>query len=1186
MSYSNSGGGTLTLPSPTNVRHVDVTSAVRSLRRSLSRSPSKFNLKTQRTPAQSPQTPLSPSPLSPGSPSGLGQTHQNFFGTPSHAPSPLAKPFPPSVKLSLRSANRAKNSPTSSRVRTSPRSPLKRVSTSESNNRLNSQMPLGVTLREEYEMKKCENTRPTEPKNMAAQNREKNTLNPEMSAPINQALARLEGTNDGATTPTSTSSPLKRSDAIMNLDQASLGSPVAKRRSLHGSATFGSDFNIFDHGPTSSPKFDIHDDTNMPEYDLSAQSVTGGNSFSSMPKRSSSLRKSTLQQRQEKSASWGKRQAVYELSSLSNEYSTPTPPKNRPRLSLDQFMPPMARDSPFASQSPLPNPSMHMFNLQPNLQPTQRQHPLSRTLTTSSSSSSMPDESPTHVPVNFGENPRPKLDFSKSLPVGALRPIALQTIAREEFGSNTFSTPENYKSAKPNPAAFMSTGLISKVNHHPEIAPRGNGKSNMPDTPCKKPLNGFNTMPAPSVAGSAIAKARHIRHSFGAPSTPFNVNGIQGAFGMNSNVFGSSFGNGGITRRGSFISIDGDDADNQNDSQSASDYDLPPTPTKQALTSSHSNRGSPHGLRSLQLSAFGNEMSKASRSRPSSKLHLLTTFSEAEDDGEDFIDPNSPSFPVSNLSPCSSHSMPSIGRSRTLKEPKLESPESFSTRTLASPFVSPVSKPDNAKICHVAPASPLDRIDFVEKRAPQTPNEDSLPHDAGRFSISARRSRQLARQGSATSGTMLPPATPTTGKDQPLTDGGVTPVNGSTPVDVDEVLTSLFETVEKIGGGEFSDVYRVTQRQVTLAKEQSFYLGTSDSPLEGGSPPSPVPDRAFAVKKSRAPYTGNKDRQRKLQEVNVLKALGRSDHIIQLFDSWETNDHLYIQTEFCEEGTLQLFLRNVGMKGRLDDFRIWKIMLELGQGLRHIHDAGYIHLDLKPANIFITFEGVIKIGDFGMAASYPAQQGIEGEGDREYIGPEILLGQYDKPSDVFAFGLIMLEIAGNVLLPDNGPTWQRLRSGDMSDVPSLTWSSASAVSRDATGIPVDDSDTSMDSYLSDDEIERDLKSQRIQGRRRNYNPPKRSTSHDPANLFGSLRRGELNNAPAFMKDQYHRGALDGLVKWMITPRPEERPTIHEVLDSEGARWVEARRRAGATVFEGNWGPGDDVLADDAEMIDV
>lgn len=62
----------------------------------------------------------------------------------------------------------------------------------------------------------------------------------------------------------------------------------------------------------------------------------------------------------------------------------------------------------------------------------------------------------------------------------------------------------------------------------------------------------------------------------------------------------------------------------------------------------------------------------------------------------------------------------------------------------------------------------------------------------------------------------------------------------------------------------------------------------------------------------------------------------------------------------------------------------------------------------------------MKIADFGMASPWPAQPGIEGEGDREYIGPEILKGQFDKPADIFALGLIILEIAGNVQLPDNG----------------------------------------------------------------------------------------------------------------------------------------------------------------------
>ena len=241
---------------------------------------------------------------------------------------------------------------------------------------------------------------------------------------------------------------------------------------------------------------------------------------------------------------------------------------------------------------------------------------------------------------------------------------------------------------------------------------------------------------------------------------------------------------------------------------------------------------------------------------------------------------------------------------------------------------------------------------------------------------------------------------------------------------------------------------------------------------------------------------------------------------------------------------------------------------------------------MKPANVLITFEGVLKIGDFGMAATWPAQSGIDGEGDREYIGPEILLGKYDKPADVFALGLIMLEIAGNVQLPDNGPTWQRLRSGDMSDVPSLTSTTGFSVARDATGFPLEDSDTSMESAMSDDELDCDFGSPSILRRKRHSMPSTGSLSHNASNLFGSPTRGELHVAPSFMRDQYDENALDRIVRWMISPNPEDRPTIHQVLETEGVKWVNERRRAGATVFEGNWGPADHVLSSDSEMTDV
>lgn len=221
------------------------------------------------------------------------------------------------------------------------------------------------------------------------------------------------------------------------------------------------------------------------------------------------------------------------------------------------------------------------------------------------------------------------------------------------------------------------------------------------------------------------------------------------------------------------------------------------------------------------------------------------------------------------------------------------------------------------------------------------------------------------------------------------------------------------------------------------------------------------------------------------------------------------------------------------------------------QGLKFIHDSNFIHLDLKPANILIDFGGWLKIADFGLATPWPAQKGIDGEGDRAYLSPEALHGRFDKPADIYALGLIMSEIAGDCEMPQFGDSWQKLRSGEFSVLPSLSWSTQSTLSRDEHGDPIE---SAAQAYV------------------------------DSTGYLTQELQDEVTKAPRFMTDREDPNSMDQVARAMIVYDAADRPTAEAVSMAFGCQWVAHRRSAGATIYEGNFGPSEDTLGGYEPMI--
>ncbi|KAG2733497.1 hypothetical protein G9P44_003022 [Scheffersomyces stipitis] len=356
-------------------------------------------------------------------------------------------------------------------------------------------------------------------------------------------------------------------------------------------------------------------------------------------------------------------------------------------------------------------------------------------------------------------------------------------------------------------------------------------------------------------------------------------------------------------------------------------------------------------------------------------------------------------------------------------------------------------------------------------------------------------------------------------------------------------------------------------------------------------------DQKFAIKRSKKPIVGKLERKTIMREVEALRVLTSvkdneklnlqeqeegKEYLVYFIEAWEFNNYYYIMTEFCDNGTLFDFLEE-NKNYKIDEFRIWKILIEILNGLKFIHSKNYLHLDLKPANIFVTFEGSLKIGDFGLATKLPIlEKDFDLEGDRNYIAPELINDKIYTPfADIFSVGLMILEIAANIILPDNGTPWRKLRSGDLSDAGKLSSDNISIFlqhqnfsSTTSYNTNVNFSSNQSLNFEGPANFQLPSSGSSANSKEKNLltpNVPTVATSGCSTSTIRNIRDLIPAWAPEFLISGDSM-ILDKLVNKMLRPNPFDRPNATMILEMDECVTIENLRKAGATIFEGEFGP--------------
>ncbi len=175
-------------------------------------------------------------------------------------------------------------------------------------------------------------------------------------------------------------------------------------------------------------------------------------------------------------------------------------------------------------------------------------------------------------------------------------------------------------------------------------------------------------------------------------------------------------------------------------------------------------------------------------------------------------------------------------------------------------------------------------------------------------------------------------------------------------------------------------------------------------------------DRDVAVKVLRGDLSNDEKFVRRFQREALSASSLSHPNIVEVYDVGEDNGQYFIVMEYIEGKNLKDLLKK---RGKLTTTEVVDIMSQIADGLSVAHDSYIIHRDIKPQNIMILENGLVKITDFGIAMAMNATQLTQTNsvmGSVHYLPPEQASGKGSTlKSDIYSMGILMYELLVGVL---------------------------------------------------------------------------------------------------------------------------------------------------------------------------